>query len=796
MWETASIIVGKDFQVNPLEGFVLGGAFLMHDSALCFEAFEGGMNAVRNTVQWKDEFENLKASQDGSTVSIEEEADFAALRNLHAYQAEKLVDRSWKDPGDGSQIFLLDNHSLRKHLGKLIGQIAASHHWDIEKVAAVFSTQKNVPSGFPTEWRIEPFKLACILRCADAAHINNDRAPDFLLALIKRNGLSLSHWLAQNRLSAPDLDQSDSTGSALLFTSSVDFPESDSEAWFVAYDAIALLDKEIKACNALLEKRFGNTFQITQVRGAQSPEELSHFIKAHDWQPCSAKVHVGNLKAIVETLGGVNLYGTTGDHLEVVIRELLQNARDSIKARAIFDKDFEGKIIVSLQTDINTTWLTVSDNGIGMSERVLTGPLLDFGMSFWTSSLVQTEFPGLRASKFKSVGKFGIGFYSIFMISDEVVVSSKNWKSGLSEVKQLKFPNGFSLRPILSQSRSPEFTSSLSTQIKCKLKVGLIPEDLQIEIKTNRAGTNSFQVPFWSYVRTICGGLDVPVFQQKSDGSKKQLHFEPLSNEFEPLQWLKEISFADYHPNGVIIKEYIERNFQRLRPIFQDSKLLGYAAVNTQVDQGVQDFLSIRTVGGLASSVHNRGNDRFIGYIDASPNSAKREPAEFTAGPDVLHEWARKQLEELLSIDLNPFEKYTAASALSDFGTDPTPLAMIAVTNSNQSTKFVSVPELAALSQSQNIAFLYSDVGPSLIFENSGGVPITIANSVIITPLAGGNFRSIEIEDGRPKNNNSIIGCIFRQVEEDGHQPTISYITSVGKNNFGWTLHALLLSST
>ena len=48
---------------------------------------------------------------------------------------------------------------------------------------------------------------------------------------------------------------------------------------------------------------------------------------------------------------------------------------------------------------------------MGMSEQVLTGPLLDFGNSFWGSTLASQEFPGLIASGMKAAGRFGIGFF-------------------------------------------------------------------------------------------------------------------------------------------------------------------------------------------------------------------------------------------------------------------------------------------------------------------------------------------------------------------------------------------------
>jgi hypothetical protein len=54
LWETASLIAGDGYPLNPLEAFVFGGAVLLHDAAHCFEAYEGGQLAVRSTVVWKD----------------------------------------------------------------------------------------------------------------------------------------------------------------------------------------------------------------------------------------------------------------------------------------------------------------------------------------------------------------------------------------------------------------------------------------------------------------------------------------------------------------------------------------------------------------------------------------------------------------------------------------------------------------------------------------------------------------------------------------------------------------------
>src|SRR5690606_25181056 len=130
-------------------------------------------------------------------------------------------------------------------------------------------------------------------------------------------------------------------------------------------------------------------------------------------------------------------------------------------------------------------------------------------------------FPGLRSSGFKSVGKFGIGFYAIFMIADAAFVETRNWKDGLTEIHQLKFKKGFNLRPILKKGFINDFHSSISTKIKLKLKPLFLPESLMIEIKTSMMGFENFNVPLSSYLTALCAGLDVPVYYKSKYGEEK-----------------------------------------------------------------------------------------------------------------------------------------------------------------------------------------------------------------------------------------------------------------------------------
>src|ERR1700737_4145510 len=88
LWETADLIAGPNYPLNPMEAFVFGGAILLHDAALCFEAYDGGVDGVRATTQWRDAFAAEHERHPNIAHSeLVAAADFAAIRLLHAKQA-------------------------------------------------------------------------------------------------------------------------------------------------------------------------------------------------------------------------------------------------------------------------------------------------------------------------------------------------------------------------------------------------------------------------------------------------------------------------------------------------------------------------------------------------------------------------------------------------------------------------------------------------------------------------------------------------------------------------------------
>ena len=138
-------------------------------------------------------------------------------------------------------------------------------------------------------------------------------------------------------------------------------------------------------------------------------------------------VSTGNLFPIIKKF----LYS---DH-EIFLREIVSNAVDASQKMKVLASNGEfkgelGELKVRVKADKAAGTLTVSDNGIGMTEEEVE------------KYINQIAFSGAEEfmNKYKDnaaaiIGHFGLGFYSSFMVSDRVEIVTKSYKEGAKAVK-------------------------------------------------------------------------------------------------------------------------------------------------------------------------------------------------------------------------------------------------------------------------------------------------------------------------------------------------------------------------
>lgn len=113
---------------------------------------------------------------------------------------------------------------------------------------------------------------------------------------------------------------------------------------------------------------------------------------------------------------------------DIFLRELISNASDAIDKlyyKSLTDDNIKidrEDLEININYDKELGTITVSDNGCGMSEAELENNL---GTIAKSGSLAFKQMEEVKDKDIDIIGQFGVGFYSAFMVSDEITVISK-----------------------------------------------------------------------------------------------------------------------------------------------------------------------------------------------------------------------------------------------------------------------------------------------------------------------------------------------------------------------------------
>ena len=491
LWDTASLICGDSFQLNPAEAFVLGGAFLLHDVGMGLASYLGGTAAIEADPHFADLLASAtarlrRADPSASSQAIEsaarQESVAELLRLRHAAQAENLVTTTFQT-SDGEPFYLLGDVPLRQTFGSLIGRIAHSHWWPVNDLRTFDWRQGSCPDH-PPAWEVDPLKIACVLRLADAAHIDSRRAPTYLHAFRRPAATSHDHWYFQERLTRPRVN-----ADRLEYTATRPFGRNEAAAWWLAWETIQGVNEQLRQVDALCADLGRPRFAVRSVAGADSPDRLARYIRTEGWTPIDASLRVSGATELIANLGGQDLYGRRP---EIAVRELVANAADATRARAIHERGPAGAVTVRLAERDGAWWLIVEDHGIGMQPEIMVAALTDFGYTRWRSAEMITEFPGLLSGGFQPTGRFGIGFFAIFMVSDHIDVISLGYDEAARSTHVLEFRNGVASRPLLRVAEDHERLHSCGTVVRAKLRND--PRSMDGLFKTTDRGLSHTQL--------------------------------------------------------------------------------------------------------------------------------------------------------------------------------------------------------------------------------------------------------------------------------------------------------------
>jgi molecular chaperone HtpG len=390
-------------------------------------------------------------------------------------------------------------------------------------------------------------------------------------------------------------------------------------------------------------------------------------------------VEKGNISIHTENIFPIIKKFLYSDH-EIFLRELVSNAVDATQKLKKLSSmgEFKGelgslKIEVSFDKDKKT--ITVSDKGLGMTAEEVKKYINQIAFSG------ATEF----VEKFKDkgdakdiIGKFGLGFYSAFMIADNVEVISKSYKDGTDAARWIcDGSTEFELTSAKKENRGTDVILHVNADSEefldeyrlkgilekyCKflpVEIKFGTKDESVEDGEDKEGKKKYKTvtieniinnpaPLWAKSPTNLKDEDYIAFY-------KELY--PFSE--DPLFWIHLNVDYPFNLTGILYFPKVKQDFE-----LQKNKIQLYSRqvfITDEVKNVVPDFLML--LHGIIDSPDIPLNVS-RSYLQSDSNVKKISQHISKKVADKLHELFKKDRADFEKKwdDINLFAKYGVIS--------------------------------------------------------------------------------------------------------------------------------------
>lgn len=232
---------------------------------------------------------------------------------------------------------------------------------------------------------------------------------------------------------------------------------------------------------------------------------------------------------------------------EIFLRELISNASDALdKARfeSITKSDkYTGmdNLRIKIEIDEQNRILTIKDNGIGMTKEDVIqniGSIARSGTKAFLEKIKQEN--ANKESGIDLIGQFGVGFYSAFMVADNIIIETKNVESDNGVRWESSGDGSYSIEDIEKNDRG--------TNIILKLK----PKDENEDDYSNRYTLERLIQKYSNYVHYPIV-MDMPI--PKKDEKEIQRYEEKTINSMISI-WQKNKSDVKTEEYNEFYKEH------------------------------------------------------------------------------------------------------------------------------------------------------------------------------------------------------------------------------------------------
>jgi molecular chaperone HtpG len=154
---------------------------------------------------------------------------------------------------------------------------------------------------------------------------------------------------------------------------------------------------------------------------------------------------------------------------EIFVRELISNASDALeklRRLQITEKDIQDDALeheIKVSTDETGKTLTIQDFGLGMDKEELIENLGTIAHSGSKAFMEALKSDGENNDNL--IGKFGVGFYSVFMVADKVQAFTRTWKKdGQGQCWESDGSGSYSIEEANDQQRGTKVVINLKEE--------------------------------------------------------------------------------------------------------------------------------------------------------------------------------------------------------------------------------------------------------------------------------------------------------------------------------------------
>jgi molecular chaperone HtpG len=235
----------------------------------------------------------------------------------------------------------------------------------------------------------------------------------------------------------------------------------------------------------------------------------------------------GNIRVQTENIFPIIKKFLYSDH-EIFIRELISNAVDATQKLKTLSSIGEAKgelgdLSISVKLDVSKKMITISDNGIGMTGEEIDRYINQVALS--GAEEFVSKYKGQNENNI--IGKFGLGFYSAFMVSEKVEILSRSYKQDAKAVRW-------------ECDGSPEYTIEETEKENRGTDIRLFINEESKEF------LDAFRIK--SILEKFCKFLPIPIyFEDLAEEKKKDAEISPINNT-API-WIRkpaELTKEDY----------------------------------------------------------------------------------------------------------------------------------------------------------------------------------------------------------------------------------------------------------